>query len=244
MRKTDKDWILLGEKEPYWSVLTQPKYKPKNISPDVLDDFYSTGEEEIEWVVSRLRELYSTFEPEIALDFGCGVGRLTFPISKHASKVYGVDISPGMLSKAEERKKTQDFKNVKFLGKIPNKEFDWVNCNIVLQHITPKRGYIILNNILSKLSDTACISIQIIFWRDSIFSRLKIFDIQTAFFNLQARFAWNKPAPVGTMMVYDYDMNRVLKCLFDQGISDPVLVHTKHGDLHGCWVIGRKKLSR
>ena len=110
MRKTDKDWIHLGEVEPYWAVMTEPVFKAENISPDVIEDFHGYGSATIDEVTSRFQNMYGTFEPESALDFGCGVGRLTFPMCTYASEVCGVDISPGMLQKAEERKELLKFK--------------------------------------------------------------------------------------------------------------------------------------
>lgn len=240
MRNTDKDWLRLGEEEPYWGVLTHPEFRTGDISPDAMEALYSGGAELIDGVASRLRHLFTDFEPEKALDFGCGVGRLTFAMGQHAGEVCGVDISAGMLRKAEERKEISKITNVRFSEEIPREKFQWINSYIVFQHIPPPRGYPLLTNLLSTLSDGGFVSLHFIFARDLKHQRSRRLDLQNGFFNLRVDFEKIARRPVGTVMMYDYDMNTILKCLFDRGLAELELVHTDHDGHHGCWIIGRK----
>ena len=86
--------------------------------------------------LSRLR-----IEPRfgLALDYGCGVGRLSRALSLRFERVLGVDIAEAML--AEARAVHVEFPNVEFLRNsgdslagIADASVDFVYSNIVLQH--------------------------------------------------------------------------------------------------------------
>lgn len=51
---------------------------------------------------------------DTVLDFGCGTGTITLRIARNANKVYGVDISGGMLERAEINRKNQNIGNAFF----------------------------------------------------------------------------------------------------------------------------------
>ena len=81
-------------------------------------------------------------ERERALDFGCGMGRLTNGLSEYFGEVVGVDISRKMLRLAAEHRRGQ---NVKFIHNatdhlrvFDDDSFDLVLSMIVLQHIPPR----------------------------------------------------------------------------------------------------------
>jgi ubiquinone/menaquinone biosynthesis C-methylase UbiE len=50
---------------------------------------------------------------ESALDFGCGVGRLTRALSRYFNQSYGIDISASMIKKAQEL--NQSYPNCQFI---------------------------------------------------------------------------------------------------------------------------------
>ncbi len=52
---------------------------------------------------------------DTVLDFGCGTGRITLRIARNANKVYGVDISGGMLERAELNRENQNIDNASFI---------------------------------------------------------------------------------------------------------------------------------
>jgi ubiquinone/menaquinone biosynthesis C-methylase UbiE len=75
-----------------------------------------------------------------ALDFGCGIGRLTFPLSRRFHEVVGIDASATMLAKARELHPPAD--NVRFvlnefddLRRFSDCSFDLVLSLLVLQHL-------------------------------------------------------------------------------------------------------------
>jgi ubiquinone/menaquinone biosynthesis C-methylase UbiE len=80
-----------------------------------------------------------------ALDFGCGVGRLTRAMASHFGSCWGVDISPTMIRLAEEF--NQQISNCHFclnerddLRAFADNNFAFVYTSIVLQHI--RRTYV------------------------------------------------------------------------------------------------------
>jgi hypothetical protein len=76
-RDTDMDWGQIGEQEPYFGVLTHERFLKTNMTDDDKAEFFQSGSVDIEQYVQTLRTLFGEFSPKSALDFGCGVGRLT-----------------------------------------------------------------------------------------------------------------------------------------------------------------------
>lgn len=75
------------------------------------------------------------------LDFGCGTGTITLQIARNASKVYGVDISGGMLKRAQQKLENQQIKNAVFTKTTALEEmfrdnsFQVITCFDVLQYL-------------------------------------------------------------------------------------------------------------
>lgn len=78
---------------------------------------------------------------DTVLDFGCGTGTITLQISKYAAKVYGVDISGGMLKRAQQNLLNQNINNTTFTKIIAfdemfeNNSFDVITSFNVLQYV-------------------------------------------------------------------------------------------------------------
>lgn len=109
-----------------------------------ISEFMATGEKEI----SRVMDYVSGLGVEIdfsgtALDFGCGVGRLTRALSGRFRHCTGVDISGAMIEKADAL--NRDTERCDFqLNQVPSLErfekgaFSFIYSNIALQHIPPR----------------------------------------------------------------------------------------------------------
>jgi len=137
-----QDWEDLGALDPYWAILAHPTRK---FGKWDVEAFFRTGEEEIERVMQASRRMGYPREHELALDFGCGVGRLTRALARHFRRCYGVDISESMICRAKEL--NQSIQNCEFmvnteshLGVFPDDQFDMVCTLIVLQHLPDKRS--------------------------------------------------------------------------------------------------------
>src|SRR5450759_126117 len=94
LRDLKKGWDDAGRKDPFWAVLSRPE---KSGNRWGSDEFFKTGIEEIEGVMTHIGGLGITVRRSRALDFGCGPGRLTQALTSHFDQVDGVDISPSLL---------------------------------------------------------------------------------------------------------------------------------------------------
>lgn len=133
LQQHKQDWDELGTLNPLWSILT---YREKWD----IDEFFLTGEQEIQAVMKSTIQLGYPKTHETVLDFGCGVGRLTRALSKYFPQCYGVDISESMIANAKEL--NQHVTECMFvlndkphLRVFSDSSFDMIYTNMVLQHI-------------------------------------------------------------------------------------------------------------
>jgi SAM-dependent methyltransferase len=242
-RDTDKDWQQIAEADPYWGVLTHDEFRGKTLNEDAIASFYSTGVTEIDGVLARIRGFVPEFRPKTALDFGCGAGRLTLALARHVEAATGVDIAPGMLARARDAAGRFGVKHARFVDDFNAvSECDWLNSSIVFQHIPPRRGYAIMNELLGKLTLGGVCSIQVPLFRDrpalgqmNNFGEYWFFDGETA----RIAVPDDREAP-GVMFMFDYDMNRILAMMHARGIEPFGLEPTDHGGCHGAWIFARR----
>lgn len=138
-----REWRKFGETDPHWSVLVDEKFRAGSIDAH-LDEFYHSG---IEAVSMALKPLSRAGLPldnlKKAMDFGCGVGRLTLALAGQIDRVVGVDISPPHLALARQRANQTGIVNATFeaISSIEDltrfSDFDLVISFIVLQHNPP-----------------------------------------------------------------------------------------------------------
>lgn len=138
---TDKAWERLGKTEPYFGVLSAPRFEQPGDTEK--REFFERGAQHVEWLSSMFHELGHELAPRRALDFGCGVGRVTIPLARISQEVVGADVSQSVL--AEAQKNAAELSNVQFVGTDDtlsslNGRFDFVHSYIVFQHIPPARG--------------------------------------------------------------------------------------------------------
>jgi SAM-dependent methyltransferase len=142
-----RDWDALAESDPLWAVLTHPDRRHGGWS---TEEFFATGEDEIAELMEIALRLGRPQRRERALDFGCGVGRLTRALASRFEEVVGVDISPSMVEVG--RRLNADVPGCRFvvniapdLSQLGSDSFDLVYSNLVLQHLpSPKsaRAYV------------------------------------------------------------------------------------------------------
>jgi len=129
-------WETLARDDPMWAVLTWPK-KRGRWEPD---EFFATGADEIRCVMNRIRRLQLDVPRRTALDFGCGVGRITQALAFHFERVWGLDISPTMVEEAERHNRfrrscTYSVNCESDLRCFKSGSFDFVYSCITLQHL-------------------------------------------------------------------------------------------------------------
>jgi len=142
IKELQKNWNEFGKQDPLWSILTHETKKDNRWQ---LAEFFATGQEEINQVMSYLKKINHPPETNLAVDFGCGVGRLTQALAEYFTEVHGVDIAGSMIEQANRLNKFPDqvtyhVNSNPDLKLFTDDTFDFVFTVITLQHIHP--GYI------------------------------------------------------------------------------------------------------
>jgi ubiquinone/menaquinone biosynthesis C-methylase UbiE len=107
------------------------------------ESFFSTGDAEIAHVLGAVERLERPLERGVALDFGCGVGRLTRALGRRFDRAVGVDISEVMVARASRL--NRDVGACEFrvntaldLAQFESDSFDFVYSSFVLQHLSSR----------------------------------------------------------------------------------------------------------
>jgi SAM-dependent methyltransferase len=235
LRDTDGDWEEIGGRDPYYGVLTDPRFMAGNLTDATRAEFFETGRREIRAQFKRLKRRFPDFKPRSALDFGCGVGRLTRAMGEITGDAVGIDVSEAML--AEARRTPPDM--VAFARDLPDRRFDWIVSLIVFQHIPPERGYPLLEALMARLAPDGCVTLQFAVYRDARHANFPGGRITVEGTDIRPVTA-RTTAARGEMMMFDYDLSVIAAILFAGGLTDLELTHTDHGGFHGVFVQGRK----
>jgi len=141
-----KTYEKFGREDPFFAVLSS-----RGREGDRWDreEFFATGRAEIRRVMEHVRSLGLEPSPERALDFGCGVGRLSQALGDHFDRVVGVDISSSMVETARSHNGHGDrveyrVNTAPHLDQFDAATFSFIYSNITLQHVPrrPAEAYI------------------------------------------------------------------------------------------------------
>ncbi|HVC53572.1 MAG TPA: class I SAM-dependent methyltransferase [Stellaceae bacterium] len=134
-------WSALGRVRPHHSVLVADDYLPANFAGHTAE-FWATGEAEAGLVEAALARCGMTrLADKTCTEYGCGVGRVTVPLSRRFAEVYAYEISPPHLALAEQRA-ADGGRNIRFhlcSGGPPGDiaECDFFYSRLVFQHNPP-----------------------------------------------------------------------------------------------------------
>lgn len=134
------NWDELARRDAFGAVLTHsPDGRPWNEAA-----FFASGERFVAEIADDCARLRLPFGGARALDFGCGLGRLSRPLAKHFEHVDAVDLSAEMLVRARSLAGPA---NVRFLHArngspdvVAGERYAFVLCHLVLQHVPPGRA--------------------------------------------------------------------------------------------------------
>ena len=248
-RETDRDWETLAKTNPYFAVITDPKYDVGNLNPDVKEEFFRSGSRHVEGVLAIIRTHFERdFKPDLALDFGCGVGRILLPLASVSTKAVGVDVSETMLHLARQNARERVVENVELvrsnddLSDVPA-GYNFLNSVIVLQHIPPARGYTILAGLLQKLRSPGYFYLHLTFAKDRRFLHhaMSHVDVYRTADSEVSILQESPAAGEGLISMYDYDLNKVFLILMQSGIDSMLTHFTDHSGCYGVVLCGRKQ---
>jgi SAM-dependent methyltransferase len=135
------NWDELGATDPLWAILTVPEYKGNRWD---VEEFFRSGQVAVAELLGRIGgQLGLPVQHRRALDFGCGVGRLTQALADHFDDAHGVDIAPSMIESARRSNRagercTYHLNERDDLEIFEDAHFDFVLSEIVLQHMRPQ----------------------------------------------------------------------------------------------------------
>jgi SAM-dependent methyltransferase len=130
-----RDWEDLASFDPCSAILREPG---REGAWDVAD-FLATGQRDAERALAEAAAHGLPRKWRRALDFGCGVGRVTRVLAERFDDVLGLDISPTMVARA---RRLDDTGRVRYkvgaqgdLDALPTEDFDFLISLLVLQHL-------------------------------------------------------------------------------------------------------------
>jgi len=148
MRLSDvqRYWDRQAHADPMWAILTDPAKAGGRWD---ADEFFATGVREVGALMEQAAAWRKPIARRSALDFGCGIGRLSQALADHFDRVYGVDISPKMIELAQQHNRKGA--RVEYLcsaagdlSHFADGSIDMILSWITLQHMRPRyaRRYI------------------------------------------------------------------------------------------------------
>lgn len=243
-RDTDSDWNQLGEVDPFWAVITDERFRAGRMDATTREAFYQSGVTDIDQFHTALKRYFSAPDHfESCLDFGAGVGRLLVPMAQRARQAVGVDIANSMRTICQTRLDESGLSQVK-VAATPKEAaafgpFDWVNSFIVLQHIPPARGMVLIEDLVATVRLGGFLSLHVTTFRDE---RLILQHTAGPVRKLlrQVRNSLFPRRDIGQITMYDYDLGQILALLTRAGCPRFVLEHTDHGGHHGYMIYAQK----
>ena len=143
---SDDFWERAAQADPLWAILSDPLMRGRKWN---LQEFFGSGRREISLLEHQLKRLRRFPATRRALDFGCGVGRLSQALARLFEHVVGVDVSPTMVQLATRLNRQGAavryvVNDSSRLDGFDTGTYDLVYSDIVLQHVEPERalGYI------------------------------------------------------------------------------------------------------
>jgi len=249
MRNTDKAWQRFGQTDPYFAVLTHPRFRAAAKEGETRREFFDSGADHVERLFATIKEnLDPEFAPRRALDFGCGVGRVTIPLARRVTQVVAIDVSDSMLDEAKKNCEEAGVRNVTLLKSDDSLEnlsgdFDFLHSFIVFQHIPSRRGEMILRAMLRRLSDNGIGSLHFTYaihapgWRRLLRELRATFPLVNGLANLVRGDSFRRPY----IEMHSYDVNRLLLHLQEPGCHRVHLRFCDHGLYKGIVLLFKKE---
>lgn len=145
LRRLARSWNAFAADDPMWWILMR---EDKHGNRWDADEFFATGRAEIADVLRQAREYQPAMANARAMDFGCGVGRLSLALVPEFHEVHGVDLAANMIDAARrfdpEGSVRYHLNEAADLALFPDDHFDFIYSSITLQHMPPRliRSYV------------------------------------------------------------------------------------------------------
>lgn len=236
--RTQDQWEKLGQKEPFWSVITHDIYRAEKLDESARKKFYDTGRDSADLIECFESRTGVPANRGTCIELGSGTGRVTRWLAAKFDRVLALDISPGNLKICEDMARALGLANIECqlvngfdvfegLG-----EYDFFFSTIVLMHNPPPVQRFILDEMLARLRVGGEF----------------LFQLQTHDFDLQSRDNWYHfdaeaylESPVETMDMHVLPMRYVFELFSKHGVKPKeVLMDTWTGHIGSHTFFGTK----
>jgi ubiquinone/menaquinone biosynthesis C-methylase UbiE len=221
-----RQWERYGALDPYYGVLSAPDFHHERLDAATRERFFATGSLYVTELMAAIESWRQPgFECRRALDYGCGVGRLTLPLAAHCEHVYGVDVSPSMLREADRNARRMGVANVQWIvaDRLADLQgrYDLVHSYLVFQHIPVRKGERIFAALLRGLRPGGVGVIHVTLRPSHPMAgffhwTMKTIPLAYNVFNLTRGRDWSYPH----MQMNPYSLNRLGGLLADAGITE------------------------
>jgi len=221
-------WEHWARTDPMWAVCTEAD---KRNNQWRAEEFFASGREEIDQLMAHLAQLGREVPRGAALDFGCGVGRLTQALARHFDQCTGVDISARMIELAQQHNAHGDrcryeHNQHEHLGQFADQTFDFIYCSRVLQHMEPTYSLTYIREFVRLLRPGGLLVFQLPSGQHGYKKMLKAL-LPAAVVNLLRRLVYGSTA---VMEMYTVPEPVVLQTV---GASGAQVVHTRYNQAAG-----------
>ena len=244
-RRYREDWRELARREPYYAVLTDRRFLRENLDDDGRREFFASGDADVAQLFTTIDENHQPFEPSTALDFGCGVGRLTLPLARRVPRVVGCDIAPDMVAEARRNASALGAGHATFvtsLDEVSDQRFDLICSLIVFQHIPVPEGLATLSRLLGLLAPGGVAAIHVPIRRPGSFLRRLARRARGAmpFVHRIAQRLEGDSMKLPYMQMNPYEPAEVVRCFLENTGSPPVIVPRNEDGIEGALFIGAR----
>jgi SAM-dependent methyltransferase len=244
---SDSEWRRWGETEPYFGVLADPRFRMETIA-DSRAEFFELGRLMVEERLATMERHFGPFGRRRALDFGCGVGRLSIPLAAHFDEVLGLDIAPAMLTEARANADSFGVMNLNLALsddalRPAGAPFDLVMSCMVLQHIPVPRGMRMIKLLLDQVGQGGMAALQLCTGRpEGMGARLRYWAQchvpgVHGLFNVARGRKWREPL----MQMNPYPLAHVLKLAEISGFDCPLVQTHAEGRFTTAQLLMRRR---
>jgi SAM-dependent methyltransferase len=167
------DWEGNARNDAAYAVLSDPARRHEGWDAPT---FLASGEDEVAVVWAELDHLGALpCGRRLAVDFGCGLGRLTVALAGRFEHALGIDVAPTMVARARQWHGGRSDRAVAFevndrpdLALLADRSVDLVYSNIVLQHVSTELQRAYLTEMVRVLAPGGVAVVQVPSWRRGV----------------------------------------------------------------------------